>query len=203
MKKLNKLVLSVLTAGMLVSSASAWDWCSTESQVGVVVGSMGTGIVVASATAGGVPGLIIGAVLNQWLCEPAVIAENSEEPKTLTQTELKIDPLLGVEPIYFDFDSVVLDEEAKAEVKDNSTVINLGDKNIPIRIEGNADSRGSDEYNYALALKRAEAVKARLISEGVRNPLEVVSYGEAKPACTEARADCFSKNRRVQFKTAE
>lgn len=204
MKKLNKLVLSVLAAGMLSSSASAWDWCSTESQVGVVVGSMGTGIAAASATAGGVPGLIVGAVLNQWLCEPSSEnVESSEEPKTLIQTELKTNSLVGVEPIYFDFDSVVLDEEAKAEVKNNATIINLGDKTTSIRIEGNADSRGSDEYNYALALKRAEAVKARLISEGVTNPLEVVSYGEAGPVCTELTEDCFSKNRRVQFKTAE
>lgn len=203
MKKLNKLVLSTLVAGMLASSASAWDFCSTESQIGIAAGSMGTGIAVASATAGGVPGLIVGAILNQWLCDPVVSTETTEEPKTLVQTELKTNPLVGIESIYFDFDSVILDEEAKAEIKDNTTVINLGDKITSIRIEGNADSRGSDEYNYALGLKRAEAVKARLISEGVTNPLEVVSYGEANPACTEITEDCFSKNRRVQFKTAE
>lgn len=202
MKKLNKLVLSTLVAGMLASSASAWDFCSTESQIGIAAGSMGTGIAVASATAGGVPGLIVGAILNQWLCDPAVSTETTEEPKTLVQTELKTNPLAGVETIYFDFDSVILDEEAKADIKGNSEVIKLI-PSTPIRIEGNADSRGSDEYNYALGLKRAEAVKARLISEGVTNPLEVVSYGEAKPACTESTEDCFSKNRRVEFKTAE
>lgn len=203
MKKLNKLILSTLVAGMLASNASAWDWCSTESQIGVAAGSMGTGIAVASATAGGVPGLIVGAILNQWLCEPTQSTETTEEPKTLVQTELKTNPLAGVESIYFDFDSVILDEEAKADIKVNSDIINLGDKNMSIRIEGNADSRGSDEYNYALGLKRAEAVKTRLISEGVTNKLDVVSYGEANPVCTELTEDCFSKNRRVQFKTAE
>lgn len=164
---------------------------------------MGTGIA-AAATAGGVPGLIVGAVLNQWLCEPssenAENSENSEEPKTLVQTELKTNQFVGVEPIYFDFDSVVLDEEAKAEIKNNATIVNLGDKSTPVRIEGNADSRGSDEYNYALALSRAESVKKALQNEGVTNQLDVVSYGEAKPACSEATEDCFSKNRRVEFK---
>lgn len=204
MKKLNKLLVSTLAVGMLASSASAWDFCSTESQIGVAAGSMGTGIAIASATAGGVPGLIAGAVLNQWLCNPVTTeTTNTEEPKTTFHKEFKINALEGVETIYFGFDSAELDEEAKADLRDNSNLINSSDKTIAIRIEGNADSRGSDEYNYALALKRAEAVKARLNFEGVTNPLEVISYGEANPACTESTEDCFSKNRRVEFKTAE
>ena len=200
MKKLNKLVLSTLAAGVLSSSALAWDFCSTESQIGVVAGSMGTGMLVASATAGGVPGLIVGAALNQWLCEPVVTeSQASEEPKTFIQTELKTNSLDGVETIYFAFDSAVLDEEAKADIRDNASTIKSLDKTAVVKIEGNADSRGSDEYNYALGLKRAEAVKSRLISEGVTNQLELVSFGEAKPACAESNEECFAKNRRVQF----
>lgn len=200
---MKKLVLSAILATSLVTSASAWDFCSTESQIGIAAGSMGTGIAVASATAGGVPGLIVGAILNQWLCDPQTSSDvNPEEPKTEVQTELKTAPLDGVESIYFSFDSVVLDEEAKADIKDDSNIIK-SIQETPIRIEGNADSRGSDEYNYALGLKRAEEVKSRLISEGVTNKLETVSYGESKPTCSELTEDCFSKNRRVEFKIAQ
>lgn len=200
MRKLNKLVLSVLAAGMLTSSASAWDFCSTESQIGVVAGSMGTGIAFASATAGGVPGLIVGAVLNQWLCD-STTAINNDSPKILVENGLNTKKLSDIETIYFGFDSVDLDEDAKADIIDNALI--LKDNVSPVRIEGNADSRGSDEYNYALALKRAEVVKQKLISEGVTNKIEVISYGESKPECTEYSEDCFSKNRRVQFTTAE
>ena len=200
---MKKLLMSAIVAGTLASSASAWDWCSTESQIGVVAGSMGTGMAVVSGAAGGVPGLIVGAVLNQWLCYATEPQQNTEstEPKTLTQTELKTTALAEVQTIYFDFDSVVLDEEAKADIEDNTDVIKLTQASI--RIEGNADSRGSDEYNYALALKRAETVKSRLISNGVTNPLEVISYGEAKPVCAESTEDCFDKNRRVEFRIAD
>ncbi len=200
---MKKLLMSAIVAGTLASSASAWDWCSTESQIGVVAGSMGTGMAVVSGAAGGVPGLIVGAVLNQWLCDATEPQQNTEstEPKTLTQTELKTTALAEVQTIYFDFDSVVLDEEAKADIEDNTDVIKLTQASI--RIEGNADSRGSDEYNYALALKRAETVKSRLISNGVTNPLEVISYGEAKPVCAESTEDCFDKNRRVEFRIAD
>ena len=59
---MRKLVLSVLAAGMLASSASAWDFCSDESQIGVAAGSMGVGVVAMSSAAGGVPGLIVGAI---------------------------------------------------------------------------------------------------------------------------------------------
>lgn len=200
---MKKLLMSAIVAGTLASSASAWDWCSTESQIGIVAGSMGTSMAVVSGAAGGVPGLIVGAVLNQWLCEATEPQQNTEstEPKTLTQTELKTTALADVQTIYFDFDSVVLDEEAKADIEDNADVIKLTQASI--RIEGNADSRGSDEYNYALALKRAETVKSRLISNGVTNSLEVISYGEAKPVCAESTEDCFNKNRRVEFRIAD
>ena len=200
---MRKLVLSVLAAGMLASSASAWDFCSDESQIGVAAGSMGVGVAAMSSAAGGVPGLIVGAILNQWLCTPATpVVENAEEAKTLVDTPLKTNDIAGAKTVYFDYDKYDLNDAGKEAVKTTADAIK-SIPNTPIRIEGNADSRGSDEYNTALGLKRAAAVKDRLINEGVTNSLETVSYGEAKPACTEATEDCFSKNRRVEFKTAE
>ncbi len=200
---MKKLLMSTLVAGLLATSASAWDFCSDESQIGVAAGSMGAGVAAMSSAAGGVPGLIVGAILNQWLCTPEVAAtENAETPKTLVDKPLKTNDVPGAKTVYFDFDKY----ELNAAGKEATTVTAEAVKkiaNTPIRIEGNADSRGSDEYNYALGLKRANAVKDRLVAEGVTNKLEVVSYGEAKPACEDATEDCFGKNRRVEFKTAE
>lgn len=198
---MKKLLLSAITAVTLVSSANAWDFCSDESQIGVASGSMGAGILIADATLGGVPGLIVGAILNQVLCTPATdIKENSDEPKLEVQTALETKDA-GLTSVFFDFDQYILDEDSKADIKDNAGILLNYSK--PIRVEGNADARGSDEYNYALALKRATEVKNRLISEGVKNQIDVVSYGESKPICADANEDCFGKNRRVDFKTVE
>jgi peptidoglycan-associated lipoprotein len=64
-------------------------------------------------------------------------------------------------------------------------------------IQGNADERGSREYNLALGQKRAEAIKKALLLLGAKEAqVESVSLGEEKPACTEATEDCWAKNRR-------
>jgi len=63
--------------------------------------------------------------------------------------------------------------------------------------------RGSDEYNYALGLKRAKSAKEALVSRGGINPSKIiiVSYGESSPLCTrDYSEECLSKNRRVEFK---
>ena len=64
-------------------------------------------------------------------------------------------------------------------------------------MQGNADERGSREYNLSLGQKRAEAVKKAMQVLGVEEvQIEAVSFGEEKPACTDANEDCWTKNRR-------
>ncbi|MFA6756952.1 MAG: OmpA family protein, partial [Sulfurospirillaceae bacterium] len=73
--------------------------------------------------------------------------------------------------------------------------------NLSIKVEGNCDEWGTDEYNYALGLKRAKSVKDALIAEGVPSDrIMVVSYGESNPVCSESNKDCWAKNRRAEFK---
>lgn len=65
-----------------------------------------------------------------------------------------------------------------------------------ITIEGHTDSAGTDEYNYALGIKRANAVKKYLIEKNVSSSkLSVVSYGESSPI-----SENDSENRRVDLK---
>lgn len=65
---------------------------------------------------------------------------------------------------------------------------------------GNCDEWGSDEYNFALGLKRANSVKKALIAEGVNeDQLSLVSYGESNPKCEASTEKCFRLNRRVDF----
>jgi peptidoglycan-associated lipoprotein len=75
-------------------------------------------------------------------------------------------------------------------------------KNTSVRltIEGNADERGSQEYNVALGDERATAVKKYLADRGVpQSRMETLSYGEEKPVCRDENESCWQKNRRAQF----
>jgi peptidoglycan-associated lipoprotein len=64
-------------------------------------------------------------------------------------------------------------------------------------IQGNADDRGSREYNVSLGQRRSDTVKRALILLGAKDgQIESVSLGEEKPVCTEHAEGCWSKNRR-------
>ena len=71
---------------------------------------------------------------------------------------------------------------------------------IRLRIAGNTDSRGSDEYNLALGSRRASSVKAFLTERGIdASRIEIASFGEERPTCTEEEESCWSKNRRDEI----
>lgn len=64
-------------------------------------------------------------------------------------------------------------------------------------VQGNADERGSREYNVALGQRRAESVKKVLVLFGAADSqIEAVSLGEEKPLCRDHQENCWSKNRR-------
>lgn len=69
---------------------------------------------------------------------------------------------------------------------------------LKVTIEGNADERGTTEYNIALGQRRAQSIEQylkRLGAPGER--LKTVSYGEEKPECNEHTEECWAKNRRA------
>ena len=81
----------------------------------------------------------------------------------------------------------------KAEfVKDNP--------NVRIRIEGNCDERGTNEYNLALGERRAESAKNFLLSLGISpDRIETISYGEERPVDPGHNDEAWAKNRNDQF----
>jgi peptidoglycan-associated lipoprotein len=67
-------------------------------------------------------------------------------------------------------------------------------------LEGNADERGSREYNLGLGERRGNAVSSALQANGGSgSQITVVSYGEERPTCTASSEDCWAKNRRVEI----
>ena len=105
-------------------------------------------------------------------------------------------------PIYFDFNKYNIRADMQPVVETSAAILDADKaQKLSIKVEGNADEWGTDEYNYALGLKRAKTVKDELSAQGVSTDrMMIVSYGESNPVCTEHNKACWSKNRRVEFK---
>jgi len=102
--------------------------------------------------------------------------------------------------IYFDFDKYNIRPDQWPKVKKLAELLKNNPSNYTVRIEGNCDEWGTEEYNYALGLKRANSVKNALIKLGVDpKKLTVISYGELNPVCTAHARWCWRLNRRDNF----
>ena len=98
--------------------------------------------------------------------------------------------------VYFDYDSYVVKDEFQSLLTAHGKFLSANPK-MKMLIQGNADERGSREYNLALGQKRAEAVRKALALLGAReDQMEAVSLGEEKPACTDSGEECWARNRR-------
>jgi len=106
-----------------------------------------------------------------------------------------------VKNIYFDYDKFFIRADMQGILEENAVILsNDKNKGYKIRVAGHCDEWGSDEYNYALGLSRANSVKKALITQGFdADRITPKSLGESTPVCTEKTKDCWSKNRRVEF----
>ncbi len=101
--------------------------------------------------------------------------------------------------IYFDFDKSDLRDDAKSAL-DAKLPILRANPNMRIRIEGNCDERGSEEYNMALGQRRAAAAKRYLTNYGIdASRIDVISYGSERPVAQGHDESSWSQNRRDEF----
>ena len=100
---------------------------------------------------------------------------------------------------FFDFDKSVLKPEGKAKL--NDLVSKVKDINLEVIIAvGHTDSVGTDAYNQKLSVRRAEAVKAYLVSKGIeKNRVYTEGKGEKQPVADNKTAEGRAKNRRVEI----
>jgi peptidoglycan-associated lipoprotein len=104
--------------------------------------------------------------------------------------------------VHFPFNSSEIEAAERTDL-DRSARCLKADHALHVSIEGNADERGTEEYNLALGDQRATAVKRYLESLGTSDAqLKTVSYGKENPLCTEHDESCWAKNRRADVKLA-
>lgn len=102
-------------------------------------------------------------------------------------------------PIYFDFDSDALGDAARSALDQKMAILRTN-ANVRIRIAGHADERGSDEYNLALGQRRAASAKRYLTQRGIADSrIDIISYGEERPAAPGSDESAWSQNRRDEF----
>ena len=113
--------------------------------------------------------------------------------------DLDSDACLRQRVVYFDFDQESLRPEFQAAMACHAKYLR-DRQSARITLEGNADERGSREYNLGLGERRGNAVSSALQAQGGSGTqLTVVSYGEERPVCTETSEDCWARNRRVEI----
>ena len=100
---------------------------------------------------------------------------------------------------FFDFDKAVLKDEGKAKLDDLISKIQGINLEVIIAV-GHTDSVGSDAYNQKLSVRRAESVKAYLVTKGIeKNRVYTEGKGEKQPVADNKTAEGRAKNRRVEI----
>jgi peptidoglycan-associated lipoprotein len=111
--------------------------------------------------------------------------------------------VMGLATVHFDFDRYFIRETDKKILRNNARWLKEH-SGVKVVIEGHADERGENEYNLALAEKRAMSVKNYLKSLGVnQGRLSTLSYGEERPADPGHNEAAWAKNRRADFRTGK
>ncbi len=166
---MKQLIIPALLALLIAGCTSTPD---APEQGGAPVESRSDGSSVATVTAGGLDG--------------------QKLPPELTDPK----SILSKRSVYFDYDKY----DVKAEYKDLVTAHSkflANNRQFKMLVQGNADDRGSREYNLALGQKRADAVKKMLTLLGAREEqVESVSLGEEKPKNEGQNEAAWTENRR-------
>ncbi|OGI66829.1 MAG: hypothetical protein A2W18_02480 [Candidatus Muproteobacteria bacterium RBG_16_60_9] len=128
-------------------------------------------------------------------------------------TEARAEPVAAAPPmpvaekvaidanVLFDFDKSEIKPQGKAALEEITRKLNLAWTQLQLIVStGHTDSTGSAAYNADLSLRRAEAVKAYLVSNGIdANAIKTAGVGESQPSADNATAEGRTENRHVEI----
>ncbi len=120
-----------------------------------------------------------------------VVAQPSILPGSLKDFQINVG-----DTVFFSFDSSNLDDAARTVLQKQGAWLERY-RNVTVQVQGNADERGTREYNLALGARRASSVREFLVSLGVApGRVDTISYGKERPVCVESSEACWAQNRR-------
>ena len=208
MKKFNKVAM-VLASAALATAAGAQSVNNWRSGTGEIVKS-GTGLCVRNSSwtpataAAGCDGAIVATAPAPAPAPAPKAAEPAPAPKAAPAPAPAPAPAAATKVTYaadtfFDFDKSVLKADGKAKLDDLAGKVKAINLEVIIAV-GHTDSVGADAYNQKLSVKRADAVKAYLVSKGIeKNRVYTEGKGEKQPVADNKTDAGRSKNRRVEI----
>ncbi len=102
----------------------------------------------------------------------------------------------GLQDVFFGYDQWTLSDAGMEALNHDAQWLKDHPRAL-MKVEGHADERGTADYNLVLGEKRAKAARSYLIESGVGSKqLAIVSYGKARPFCTDPSESCYQQNRR-------
>lgn len=125
--------------------------------------------------------------------EPVYDTGENQELRSAVQT-------ISDSRIYFAFNKYNIESQYDAVLQRDAEILKQF-PSIHVRIEGNCDDRGTQEYNLALGERRARAAYDYLVNQGVNaGQMEMISYGKENPAVLGTGEAVWAKNRRDDFR---
>lgn len=157
---------------------------------------------------GGAVGAGVGALLGYGICmlmpEEKPPAPPAPAPAPVAKPEPVVKKTVVLPGVHFAFDRADLKPEAKSILDTEVHSELVADSALTVRVEGHTDSVGTDSYNQSLSQRRADAVKAYLVSKGIdASRIETKGLGESAPVADNTTKEGRAKNRRVEIKVMQ
>jgi peptidoglycan-associated lipoprotein len=106
----------------------------------------------------------------------------------------------GLVTVLFEFNAAELTDQARTDLEQDAEYLRARGS-LRVQVEGHCDNRGSTEYNLALGERRAMAARQFLVKLGIDpERMEIISYGEERPADPENTEEAYARNRRAEFR---
>ncbi|MEP6628060.1 MAG: OmpA family protein [Ginsengibacter sp.] len=204
MKNLKNLLFALPVCAFLIMGCNA-----TRTQKGAAIGGTAGavgGAIIGKAAGNKTLGTILGAIIGG--SAGAIIGRDMDKQAEQIKNDIpgakveRVDEGIKVEfneKILFAFSKSDIGDSAKKNLNALVGVLNKY-PNTNIEIQGHTDSRGTDEYNMALSIRRATTVKDYLQGQGIASTrMTIKGYGESAPAYTNDTPEGQAQNRRVEF----